>query len=186
MNFEAPQTTKSFDEFEPRLKSEIQPENPSSPSNPTSFNDNRGSSNFQQPENSYKTVSEPVREEKPNTVIFSLDQEKSTNTLAQTQSQTMEASVETIESVTSNVDFQKPIGDTLNSTIEERRNRLKQFNFKFKNTLNNAQVDEYETIPAYKRQGLNLSEREEHKPSDFIVGSDSKIRPNNFLHDNVD
>ena len=84
------------------------------------------------------------------------------------------------------VDFQKPISEALNSTIEERRNRLKQFNFKFKNTLNNAQVDEFESIPAYKRQGLNLSEREENKPSDFMIGPDSKIKPNNFLHDNVD
>ena len=90
--------------------------------------------------------------------------------------------------------FSQPIEQSndpeLNSMIEERRNRLKQFNFKFNNTMTNSQVDEYEAIPAYKRQGLNLSDRNDNQSSDFSVGTnrnnETQIRPNNFLHDNVD
>ena len=90
--------------------------------------------------------------------------------------------------------FNQPIEQSndpeLNSMIEERRNRLKQFNFKFNNTMTNSQVDEYEAIPAYKRQGLNLSDRNDKQSSDFSVGTnrnnETQIRPNNFLHDNVD
>ena len=56
--------------------------------------------------------------------------------------------------------------------------------------MTNSQVDEYEAIPAYKRQGLNLTGRNENQASDFSVGTnrnnDTQIRPNNFLHDNVD
>lgn len=83
-----------------------------------------------------------------------------------------------------------PISQSLSQAIEERRARLKQFNYKFKNTLSNKSVDEVESVPAYKRQGIELTEREANAPSDLIVGKDSndelKIRPNNFLHDNVD
>ncbi len=188
-SYEKPRETTKIDDFEPRLKSEIKPESPTQSNNNTSNNSykNYGSSNNEQPQNTFRQVSEPVKpvSEEPNTVIFSLNQDQpATNPFS---SQTVTA-VETISEVSTEptVDFQKPISESLNSTIEERRNRLKQFNFKFKNTLNNSQVDEYEMIPAYKRQGLNLSDRTENKPSDFIVGSDSKIKPNNFLHDNVD
>lgn len=188
-SYEKPRETTKIDEFEPRLKSEIKPESPTQSNNNTSNNSykNYGASNNEQPQNTFRQVSEPVKpvSEEPNTVIFSLNQDQpATNPFS---SQTVTA-VETISEVSTEptVDFQKPISESLNSTIEERRNRLKQFNFKFKNTLNNSQVDEYEMIPAYKRQGLNLSDRAENKPSDFIVGSDSKIKPNNFLHDNVD
>lgn len=86
--------------------------------------------------------------------------------------------------------FDQPISNSLSQAIEERRARLKQFNYKFKSTLSNKSVDELEDMPAYKRQGLELSPREEQMPSDFIISQDSnnemKIRPNNFLHDNVD
>ncbi|HUH34806.1 MAG TPA: cell division protein FtsZ [Moheibacter sp.] len=86
--------------------------------------------------------------------------------------------------------FDQPISNSLSQAIEERRARLKQFNYKFKSTLNNKTVDELEDMPAYKRQGLELSGKEEQMPSDFIITQDSnnemKIRPNNFLHDKVD
>ena len=56
--------------------------------------------------------------------------------------------------------------------------------------MTNSQVDEYESIPAYKRQGLNLSDRTDNPSSNLSVGTnrnnDTQIRPNNFLHDNVD
>ena len=172
--------TKHFDEYEPRLKSEINNENSTQNQTGSSYQ-NIGSSNPDQPKNSFvQKPSKPIVE-KQETVIFSLNQDKKTSMAAQDVETMKEEIIETPI-----VDFQKPISEALNSTIEERRNRLKQFNFKFKNTLNNAQVDEFESIPAYKRQGLNLSEREENKPSDFMIGPDSKIKPNNFLHDNVD
>ncbi|ADX67395.1 cell division protein FtsZ [Weeksella virosa] len=172
--------TKHFDEYEPRLKSEINNENSTQNQTGSSYQ-NIGSSNPDQPKNSFvQNPSKPIVE-KQETVIFSLNQDKKTSMAAQDVETMKEEIIETPI-----VDFQKPISEALNSTIEERRNRLKQFNFKFKNTLNNAQVDEFESIPAYKRQGLNLSEREENKPSDFMIGPDSKIKPNNFLHDNVD
>jgi cell division protein FtsZ len=47
-----------------------------------------------------------------------------------------------------------------------------------------------ESVPAYKRQGLELSERENLGPSDYIVSKDANneivMRQNNFLHGNVD
>lgn len=86
--------------------------------------------------------------------------------------------------------FDEPISANYSHAIEERRARLKQFNYKFKNTLKNKSVDELEAVPAYKRQGIELSEKEQNSPSSFVVSKDvnneTKIRPNNFLHDNVD
>ena len=86
--------------------------------------------------------------------------------------------------------FDSPISHSLSQAIDERRARLKQFNYKFKNTLSNKTVDDLESIPAYKRQGMELSGKESNQPSDYILTKDSngdqKMRPNNFLHDNVD
>ena len=86
------------------------------------------------------------------------------------------------------VNFDAPISNNLSEQIKERRERLKKFNFKFKNSL--QETDEIESVPAYKRQGMNLSEHSHSKPSNYIVDEDInnevKIRPNNFLHDNVD
>lgn len=175
-----PKETKHFDEYEPRLKSEINKENSTQNQSGSSYQ-NIGKSNPDQPQNSFIQKPSKPMVETPKSVIYSLNQDKQTSLAAQEVETMKEEEIETPI-----VDFQKPISEALNSTIEERRNRLKQFNFKFKNTLNNAQVDEFESIPAYKRQGLNLSEREEKKPSDFMIGPDSKIKPNNFLHDNVD
>lgn len=83
-----------------------------------------------------------------------------------------------------------PISNSLSKSIEERRARLKQFNYKFKSVLKDKSVDELESMPAYKRQGLELSGREEKSPSDYVISKDNnnetKIRPNSFLHDNVD
>lgn len=84
----------------------------------------------------------------------------------------------------------KPISETLSRVIEERSKRLKRFNYKFQNTLKNKSLEEVETVPAYKRKGVELSEREDRSPSDYVIGNDGeselKIKPNNFLHDNVD
>ncbi len=83
-----------------------------------------------------------------------------------------------------------PISDMLKERADERRRKMKEFNYKF----NSAKIDEFEREPAYKRQGVNL---EETKPSSDLntsrmsVGTDDnndvQLRSNNsFLHDNVD
>ncbi len=83
-----------------------------------------------------------------------------------------------------------PISDMLKERADERRRKMKDFNHKF----NNAKVDEFEKIPAYKRQGVHLDDTHhssETKASRLSVGTDDnddvQLRSNNsFLHDNVD
>jgi cell division protein FtsZ len=83
-----------------------------------------------------------------------------------------------------------PIEEILRERADERRRKLKDFNYKFKNSVNN--IDEIEKEPAYKRQGIDLNENpKEGKVSRTTLGEDSndeiQLRSNNsFLHDNVD
>lgn len=85
--------------------------------------------------------------------------------------------------------MENPIKDLLKNRVEERKRTLKDFNHKF-NNLN--RIDEIEKEPAYKRQGIKLSEIEdETKVSRTSLSSDAnddqQLRSNNsFLHDNVD
>mgnify|MGYP000862217063 CR=1 FL=1 len=75
-------------------------------------------------------------------------------------------------------------------TAEERKKKMKEFNYKF----NNAKIDDIEREPAYKRQGVDLDEVQhssEFNTSRISVGLDDnddiQLRNNNsFLHDNVD
>src|SRR5690606_22629704 len=82
------------------------------------------------------------------------------------------------------------VSGNISQQIEERRDRLKEFKCKSKTELNEYDVDEAENIPAYKRKQIELSEHKREKSGGYIVDRDSsneiKIRPNNFLHDNVD
>jgi cell division protein FtsZ len=83
-----------------------------------------------------------------------------------------------------------PIEELLKARADERRRKLKDFNYKFQNSL--SHIEEIEKEPAYKRQGVNLSENpKEGKVSRTTLGEDSndeiQLRSNNsFLHDNVD
>ncbi len=83
-----------------------------------------------------------------------------------------------------------PIEELLKARADERRRKLKDFNYKFQNSLNN--IEEIEKEPAYKRQGVNLNDNpKEGKVSRTTLGEDSndemQLRSNNsFLHDNVD
>ncbi len=83
-----------------------------------------------------------------------------------------------------------PLEDLLKERADERRRKLKDFNYKFNNSLNN--IDEIEKQPAYKRQGVDLNENpREQRVSRTTLGEDSndeiQLRSNNsFLHDNVD
>lgn len=82
------------------------------------------------------------------------------------------------------------IEDTLKFRADERRRKLKEFNYKFHN--NPSRMDEFEKEPAYKRLGIDISGKPEHNnQSRTSLGTDSnddlQLRSNNsFLHDNVD
>ncbi|OYQ45257.1 cell division protein FtsZ [Flavobacterium aurantiibacter] len=73
---------------------------------------------------------------------------------------------------------------------EERRRKLKEFNYKFHS--NSARIDELEREPAYKRSGIDLTQGPNtNSASRTSLGIDSnndiQLRSNNsFLHDNVD
>ncbi len=95
------------------------------------------------------------------------------------------------ESLSEDIDpMNSPISDMLKERAEERRRKMKDFNYKF----NTSKIDDIEKVPAYKRQGVNLDEAKHSSETDFSrtsVGSDDnddiKLRSNNsFLHDNVD
>jgi cell division protein FtsZ len=82
------------------------------------------------------------------------------------------------------------IEETLKFRADERRKKLKEFNYKFHNNV--SRVDELEKEPAYKRLGIDLSMAQpNHTNSRISVGTDSnddlQLRSNNsYLHDNVD
>ncbi|MDO7171954.1 cell division protein FtsZ [Mariniflexile sp. AS56] len=83
-----------------------------------------------------------------------------------------------------------PISDILKERAEERRRKMKDFNYKF----NSAKIEDIERVPAYRRQGVNLDEAKHSSETDlsrssvgFDDNDDIQIRSNNsFLHDNVD
>ncbi|MFZ4670964.1 MAG: cell division protein FtsZ [Flavobacterium sp.] len=82
------------------------------------------------------------------------------------------------------------IEETLRHRADERRRKLKEFNYKFHN--NPSRIEELEKEPAYKRLGLDLSNNADtNSNSRMSLGTDSnddlQLRSNNsFLHDNVD
>jgi cell division protein FtsZ len=81
------------------------------------------------------------------------------------------------------------IEETLRLRSEERKRKMKEFNYKF-NT--NSRIDEIERQPAYKRMGVDLESPElNNNKSRMSLGTDSNDDPqlrsnNSFLHDNVD
>jgi cell division protein FtsZ len=83
-----------------------------------------------------------------------------------------------------------PIEALLKERAEERRRKLRDFNYKFNNSIN--KVEEIEKEPAYKRQGISLSDMpNEGRLSRTTLSTDAteenQLRTNNsFLHDNVD
>ena len=87
--------------------------------------------------------------------------------------------------------FNSSIEDTLKKRADERRKKLKEFNYKFRHNM--SKIDEIEKEPAYKRMGIDLEAQanEESSISRTTLGTDSnndiQLRSNNsFLHDNVD
>ncbi|TWI02167.1 cell division protein FtsZ [Flavobacterium tiangeerense] len=95
-----------------------------------------------------------------------------------------------------NIDFESiaptemTIEESLRMRADERRKKLKEFNYKFHNNV--SKIDEYEKEPAYKRLGIDISNNQMNTVNSRIsVGTDSnndlQLRSNNsYLHDNVD
>lgn len=87
--------------------------------------------------------------------------------------------------------METPLEELLKQRADERRKKLKDFNYKFSNSTSNN-IEEIEKNPAYKRQGVDLNENpRESKFSNTSLSEDSndeiQLRSNNsFLHDNVD
>ena len=81
----------------------------------------------------------------------------------------------------------------LQQRAAERREKMKNFNYKFINKVN-KNIDEIETEPAYKRMGVELDETahssevsQSRTTLDVDDNEDIQLRSNNsFLHDNVD
>ncbi len=83
----------------------------------------------------------------------------------------------------------QPISETLKARAAERRAKMKEFNYKFRNSA--SQIDEIEKEPAYKRAGLDVASRPNASSISRTTlntdGDDIQLRSNNsFLHDNVD
>jgi cell division protein FtsZ len=77
----------------------------------------------------------------------------------------------------------------LQKRAEERRRKMKGFNYKFTDQLN-KNIDEIERQPAYKRMGVSLDKNTAISASETALkkeddGIDFKSN-NSFLHDNVD
>ncbi|WP_130735382.1 cell division protein FtsZ [Flavobacterium sp. J27] len=87
--------------------------------------------------------------------------------------------------------FEMTIEETLKARSEERKRKMKEFNYKFNNST--TYIDEIEKQPAYKRMGIDVTSAptDSNAKSRMSLGTDSnddlQLRSNNsFLHDNVD
>ena len=86
--------------------------------------------------------------------------------------------------------FEQSISASTQQENEKRKEQLKKFNYAFKNSVH--RIEELERQPAYKRQGIDLSnEAPSNEGSRMSLDTDSndqiQLRSNNsFLHDNVD
>ncbi len=86
--------------------------------------------------------------------------------------------------------FNSSVSDFQKQRSEERRLRMKEFNYKF----NKSKVDDIEKEPAFRRMGIELEDKNYSEDNEISRSSltldendDIKIRKNNsFLHDNVD
>ena len=102
--------------------------------------------------------------------------------------------IDTVENTTSTLESISPMDMTIQESMklrsDERRKKLKDFNYKFNNNI--SRIEELESIPAYKRQNIDLTRSQMSGSNSRIsVGTDSnddiQLRSNNsYLHDNVD
>ena len=81
-----------------------------------------------------------------------------------------------------------PIVDGLAKRTEERKIKLKEFNYKF---VKQRKVEDMENEPAYKRAGIDLDESYDSSVTLSSIDEDNDGNldinsKNSFLHDNVD
>jgi cell division protein FtsZ len=103
-------------------------------------------------------------------------------------------SVETVESDTATDQGTSPVDMTIEESLklksDERRKKMKDFNYKFSSNI--ARMSEFENVPAYKRQNIELTKVQTlESNSRTSLGTDSnniiQLRSNNsYLHDTVD
>jgi cell division protein FtsZ len=86
--------------------------------------------------------------------------------------------------------LEMPINEVLKQRAEERRAKLHQHNFKFKNSHG---IDELEKKPAFQRQGIELNDTSTSSDRSRTTlhvndkdGVQFRTNNNSFLHDNVD
>lgn len=97
---------------------------------------------------------------------------------------------ETAEAEEDGDPINSPISKLLKDRTEERKRKLKEFNYKFRNSA--SKIDDIEKQPAYKRMGIELedadtSESDISRTTVNLDDDDISLRNNNsFLHDNVD
>jgi cell division protein FtsZ len=100
-----------------------------------------------------------------------------------------EAKINSIQTISEEVSPLDLTISELQKRAEERRKKMKGFNYKFNDQLN-KNIDEIERQPAYKRLGLDLSADasiSKSKTAIKVDDSDIDFKSNNsFLHDNVD
>ena len=83
-----------------------------------------------------------------------------------------------------------PISKLLRDRTEERKRKMKDFNYKFRNSA--SKIDDIEKQPAYKRAGIELDDvsSEVHLSRTSVSDDEDdqiELKSNNsFLHDNVD
>lgn len=117
-----------------------------------------------------------VEEEAEEEIVF----EKRTVSQPEEEQKVMEEEADPLNS---------PISKILKERAEERKKKMKEFNYKFKNSP--SHINEIEKEPAYKRMGIDL---EQNQPGPNISrmsvnteDDEVELRKNNsFLHDNVD
>ena len=101
------------------------------------------------------------------------------------------SAVESIENDDKKIEvnpLNSPIVDGLAKRTEERKIKLKEFNYKF---VKSRKFEDMEKEPAYKRAGIDLNESVENSLSSSSLEEDSEGNlnlnsKNSFLHDNVD
>jgi len=81
------------------------------------------------------------------------------------------------------------INEILKERAEERKRKMKDFNYKFNSA--STQLNDLEREPAYKRMGVDLDDLAHNRVSRTSLGVDNnndlQLRSNNsYLHDNVD
>lgn len=134
------------------------------------------------------TPKEKTPEPQEEMLNFTLRTEETNNQVAEEPTFVEEKKIIADEQEVSPIDAS--INDILRQRAEERKRKMKEFNYKFNNATQS--LNELEKEPAYKRMGVNLrdvqdSSQVSRTSLSIDQNDDLQLRSNNsFLHDNVD